>query len=65
MNKTFEEWLKILEETNCHLCGQKVDYESVCKKCENYYCEDCSVPFTIHTQIDFNCCENCINYEEY
>lgn len=48
-------------EPHCHLCGKETEIDFVCEKCEEFYCEDCSAKYTIHTQIDYSCCESCSN----
>lgn len=48
-----------VELPKCHVCGKDTELESVCEICDQFYCDDCSATFTIHNQIDFNCCEIC------
>jgi hypothetical protein len=57
------EWVNVfydkVKKPECHCCGYETELEMVCEKCDDFYCENCSAPFTIHTQIDYNCCESC------
>ena len=49
----------------CHICG--ADTEWKCEKCEEPVCEDCCVPYTQFTQIDYPLCNSCgeaMCYEE-
>lgn len=63
MTKTFLEWLRLLREANCHVCGELNIEKWTCELCNEVYCEDCSAPFNVHSQIDFNCCVDCYNYK--
>lgn len=47
----------------CHICtNTENDTEMyICERCDNYYCYSCSASYTIHSQIDYNCCEQCAN----
>ena len=48
-------------EPQCHCCGGITEKEWICDRCGEFYCDNCSAPFTIHTQIDYPCCEYCYN----
>jgi transcription elongation factor Elf1 len=41
----------------CHLCGKVAEYE--CARCDELTCENCTVPFTIHNQIEEWRCNQC------
>ncbi len=43
----------------CHICGKPTDKDSLCERCDKYFCEKCSAKYNQFTQIDFNCCESC------
>lgn len=43
----------------CHICGRDTEREWVCDRCNEFYCDNCSAPFTLHNQIDYPCCESC------
>lgn len=44
----------------CHICGKSSD-GWLCRDCEEYVCENCTVPFTFHNQIDYTLCCWCYN----
>lgn len=62
MKKTFLEWLIVLDNCKCHICGELNEEEWECEKCNEIYCENCSAPFTYHSPIDYNCCIDCATY---
>lgn len=62
--KTFVEWLHWLEVAKCHICGNQNKEEWVCERCDQIYCESCSAKYDCFSQIDYNCCSNCVdNYD--
>jgi hypothetical protein len=42
---------------NCHLCGAESEF--TCESCGENMCENCQTPYDSHTQIDYNCCNQC------
>lgn len=62
INNIVECWY-LPEIKECHICINTENdtklYE--CEKCGELYCYKCSASFTIHSQIDYNCCEQCAN----
>ena len=49
----------------CDVCENNVKEVYKCDICEQSYCDKCSVPFTATNNIDFNCCTDCVNKEQY
>lgn len=43
----------------CHICDKETDGETLCQQCDEYTCQDCTVKFTQHNQIDYDLCEDC------
>jgi len=46
-------------QPHCHICGNETEYDWVCDKCGEHFCEDCQTPFTYHNQIDYPLCKKC------
>lgn len=44
----------------CNICYSSEEC-FVCERCDLLFCEECSTVFTLHNQIDFNCCISCSN----
>ena len=41
----------------CHICGKVTDWE--CQQCEEFVCENCTMPYNQFTQIDYTLCKIC------
>ena len=45
---------------HCYICfTTNIERDCYCERCDNLYCEDCSSIFTVHNQMDGNCCYIC------
>jgi hypothetical protein len=46
----------------CHICGSKTDYE--CRDCGEFVCDNCTMPYTQFSQIDYTLCKRCGGIQE-
>lgn len=46
----------------CHICGSETDYE--CRDCGEFVCDNCTMPYTQFTQIDYTLCKRCGGIQE-
>ena len=47
------------KENVCYICANKDIMDGECEICNKFYCEEHKANYTIHNQIDFNCCKYC------
>lgn len=41
----------------CHICGKETDW--ICRDCDEFVCEDCTMTYNQFTQIDYTLCTIC------
>ena len=46
----------------CHICGSETDYE--CRDCGEFVCDNCTMPYTQFTKIDYTLCKMCGEVQE-
>lgn len=46
----------------CHICGSDTGYE--CRDCGEFVCDNCTMPYTQFTQIDYTLCKRCGGAQE-
>lgn len=51
----------------CHICGATENDTELykCERCDELYCEKCGTKYTLHNQIDYNCCSVCGYYNPH
>lgn len=52
----------VITALKCHICGAKTEYE--CRDCENPICDNCTVSYTAHNQIDYTLCKECYSFNQ-
>lgn len=53
------------QQTFCERCEKDSDEISMCEKCEMMICRECSATYNQFTQIDYTCCKQCVNNNDY
>ncbi len=51
--------LSFWKYTGCCVCRNPTTDELICRSCEYPVCENCTVRYTQHNQIDYTLCNNC------
>lgn len=46
------------------MCGAEVEEDWVCERCGEYICDECIVPFTYPSCVDFTICNTCHDIAE-
>lgn len=49
----------------CKVCKIESEDLLVCRQCEGDFCDDCGAEYNQFTQVDYDCCKECVENKKY